>query len=139
MPLEATRSKRRYCALSKISSALSASRSNGWKQSACKASMAEVSGALMPANRSKKSFGCCCFGGTGLTSSVEYSEEELEEERARFAGRAGGGVVLLGSAGTGDVALADGASVEAELWKIAGTGGLDECCACCACCDVGLG
>ena len=84
-PLEATRSRRRYCALSKISNALSASRSNGWKQSACKASMAEVSGALIPANRSKKSFGGCCFGGTGLASSVEYSEEELEEERARFA------------------------------------------------------
>ena len=65
-PLEATRSKRRYCALSRMLKVELASRSKGCRQSACNASMALVSAALMPAKRSRKSFGDdWCFGVVG--------------------------------------------------------------------------
>ena len=52
-----------------------------YKQSKCNASMAVVSGALMPENMSKKSLGQS--GGLAVTegpSSSELLEEELAEE-----------------------------------------------------------
>ena len=68
MPLEAMRSSKRYCASSKMLHAVSASKSKGCMQSTCSASIAVVSGALMPAKRSRKSLGGVDCGAVAVRS-----------------------------------------------------------------------
>ena len=77
IPLDAARSSKRYCALSKMSNAALASRSKGCRQSARSASIAAVRGALTPAKRSRKSLGAveCLAAAARAGSSDELVDE----------------------------------------------------------------